>query len=175
MVRSDRPVGGGVAADRVVGGKGAVRRARTPAVRDRRPARGQGAADLAARAGRRGQVRAGTVAVGVPFEGPAPGYFATDDLPGAKAFAIWPLEQAAESTFGSSHWPAEHPVPQAWIELDVASPEAVAAAVAELRGAGYAVLRGAQLEPWGQTTSRLLSPESLLVGISHTPWMHPGE
>lgn len=28
------------------------------------------------------------------------------------------------------------------------------------------------LEPWGQTTSRLLSPEGLLVGVTFTPWMH---
>jgi hypothetical protein len=111
--------------------------------------------------------------IGLEFEEPAPGYFTVDDLPGTKAFAIWPLEQAAEATFGNPRWPAEHPVPQAWIELDVASPQAVADAVAELTAAGCTVLRGAQEEPWGQTTSRLLSPEHLLVGISHTPWMHP--
>ena len=64
-------------------------------------------------------------------------------------------------------------MPQAWVELDVASPRAVADAVAELETAGCTVLRGAQDEPWGQTTARLLSPEHLLVGISHTPWMHP--
>jgi len=34
------------------------------------------------------------------------------------------------------------------------------------------VLRGAHEEPWGQTTSRLLSPEGLLVGVTFTPWMH---
>jgi hypothetical protein len=110
--------------------------------------------------------------VGIPFEEVAPGYFATDDLPGTKAFAVWPLEQAAESTFGTTAWPSEHPVPQAWVELDVATPEAVAEAVAELEAAGCTVLRRAHEEPWGQTTARLLSPESLLVGISHTPWMH---
>jgi hypothetical protein len=26
-------------------------------------------------------------------------------------------------------------------------------------------------EPWGQTVSRLLSPEGLLIGITFTPWM----
>jgi len=30
-------------------------------------------------------------------------------------------------------------------------------------------------EPWGQTVSRLLSPEGILVGIVYTPWMHPHE
>ena len=64
------------------------------------------------------------------------------------------------------------PVPQAWIEFDVPTVAAVAAAVAELTAAGHRVLKGATEEPWGQTTSRLLSPEGLLVGVTFTPWMH---
>ena len=46
---------------------------------------------------------------------------------------------------------------------------------AELEAAGHRLLRDAREEPWGQTTSRLLSPEGLLVGVSYTPWMHPAE
>ena len=64
------------------------------------------------------------------------------------------------------------PAPQAWIELDVESAEAVGAAIEELRERGLKVLREAHEEPWGQTTARLLSPEGLLVGITFTPWMH---
>jgi len=89
-----------------------------------------------------------------------------------KAFALWPLTQAAQSTFGTDSWPADIPAPQAWLELDVDSPEAVGAAVEELASAGHRVLRGATLEPWGQTTSRVLSPEGLLIGVTFTPWMH---
>jgi len=63
-------------------------------------------------------------------------------------------------------------VPQAWIELDVESAEAVASAATELTTQGHQLLREAQEEPWGQTTARLQSPEGLLVGISYTPWMH---
>ena len=111
--------------------------------------------------------------LGIDFEEPAPGYFTNDTLDGVKAFAMWPLSQAAESTFGSAEWPADVPVPQAWLELDVESAEAVASAVEEMRAAGHRVLRDAHEEPWGQTTGRLLSPEGLLVGISFTPWMHP--
>jgi hypothetical protein len=92
-----------------------------------------------------------------------------------KAFAMWPLAQAAEATFGSAEWPSDLPTPQAWLELDVESVEEVSAAVLELEGAGHRVLRGAHEEPWGQTTARLLSPEGLLVGITFTPWMHPHE
>ena len=113
--------------------------------------------------------------LGIEFAEPAPGYFTNDDLEGVKAFAMWPLSQAAEATFGVPDWPGDLPRPQAWVEVDVESPEAVGAAVAEMEAAGHRVLRGAHEEPWGQTTARLLSPEGLLVGITFTPWMHPHE
>jgi catechol 2,3-dioxygenase-like lactoylglutathione lyase family enzyme len=110
--------------------------------------------------------------LGIGFEEPAPGYFTNDTLDGVKAFAMWPLSQAAESTFGSPEWPADLPAPQAWIEFDVESADAVAAAMQELHDAGHHILRDAHEEPWGQTTARLQSPEGLLVGITFTPWMH---
>jgi catechol 2,3-dioxygenase-like lactoylglutathione lyase family enzyme len=113
--------------------------------------------------------------LGIAFDEPAPGYFTNDDLEGVKAFAMWPLSQAAEATFGSEDWPPDIPVPQAWIELDVESADAVGTAIEELRSAGHRVLRDAHEEPWGQTTARLVSPEGLLVGISFTPWMHEHE
>ena len=110
--------------------------------------------------------------LGIELEEAAPDYFTNDSLEGVRAFALWPLAQAAESTFGSAEWPPDLPEPQAWLELDVDSVEAVGAAVEELQGAGHRVLRGVHEEPWGQTTSRLLSPEGLLVGVTYTPWMH---
>jgi catechol 2,3-dioxygenase-like lactoylglutathione lyase family enzyme len=113
--------------------------------------------------------------LGVELEEAAPNYWTNDDLEGVKAFALWPLNQAAESCFGTETWPADIPAPQAWIELDLESPTAVSEAVAELETAGHRLLRGAHEEPWGQTTSRLLSPEGLLVGITYTPWMHPAQ
>ena len=113
--------------------------------------------------------------LGIEFEEPAPGYFTNDSLDGVKAFAMWPLSQAAESTFGVADWPPDLPAPQAWLELDVAAVDEVSAAVEEMRAAGHNVLRDAHEEPWGQTTARLLSPEGLLVGITFTPWMHDHE
>lgn len=113
--------------------------------------------------------------LGIGFDEPAPGYFTNDDLEGVKAFAMWPLSQAAESTFGTDAWPPDLPEPQAWLELDVESADAVGAAVEEMRGFGHRVLRDAHEEPWGQTTARLLSPEGLLVGITYTPWMHKAD
>lgn len=110
--------------------------------------------------------------LGIDFDEPGEGYFATEKLPGAKAFAIWPLSHAAISVFGTPDWPDDVPAPQAWVEFDVASAEAVAEAVEELKAGGHVLLREVFEESWGQTVSRLLSPEGLLVGITHTPWMH---
>jgi catechol 2,3-dioxygenase-like lactoylglutathione lyase family enzyme len=110
--------------------------------------------------------------LGIDLTEAAPSYFTNDDMGGVNAFALWPLGQAAESTFGTDAWPDDIPAPTTWIELDVASADEVATAVAELEAAGHRVLRGAHAEPWGQTTSRLLSPEGLLVGVTFTPWMH---
>ena len=95
-------------------------------------------------------------------------YLHTGELDGARHFALWPLAQAAESCFGKPEWPADVPVPQAWIEFDVAD---VAAAATELAAAGHQLIHEARTMPWGQTLARLLSPEGLLVGIAHTPWM----
>jgi catechol 2,3-dioxygenase-like lactoylglutathione lyase family enzyme len=111
-------------------------------------------------------------ALGLDLHEIAPDYYGTDDVDGARAFALWPLADAAESTFGTTEWPSDVPVPQAWIELDVASAAEVGNAAAELQANGHTLLREAHEEPWGQTTARLMSPEGLLVGISYTPWMH---
>ena len=114
-------------------------------------------------------------ALGLTLEEVAPDYFHAAPMEGVRVFGIWPLAQAAEATFGTPDWPVDRPVPQAWIEYDVASHEAVAPAIEELRAAGYEVLSEAHMEPWGQTTGRVQSPEGLLVGVSHTPWLHePG-
>ena len=116
---------------------------------------------------------AGTL--GLSFEELAPGYHHASDLGGVRAFALWPLSQAAEATFGTEVWPQDRPVPQAWVELEVSSPQAVADAVEELRQKGQEILVDAHEEPWGQTTARLMSPEGLLVGISYLPSFHSSD
>ena len=98
-------------------------------------------------------------------------YLHTGDLDGARHFAVWPLSQAAESCYGTPDWPADVPVPQAWVEFDVPD---VAAAAAELESTGHRLVHGATTMPWGQTLARLLSPEGLLVGVSYTPAMRAG-
>ncbi|HEY4029244.1 MAG TPA: VOC family protein [Caulobacteraceae bacterium] len=109
---------------------------------------------------------------GIPFEEETGGYLHTEALDGAKTFALWPLDQAAESCFGTEAWPEGIAVPQAWIEFDV---ENVEMATAKAEAAGHTMLVKCRTEPWGQTVSRFLSPEGLLVGLTHTPSMRsPG-
>jgi catechol 2,3-dioxygenase-like lactoylglutathione lyase family enzyme len=105
-------------------------------------------------------------ALGLPFKEDANGYLHTGALDGVKHFALWPLAQAAESCFCTDQWPANLPDPQAWIEFDVANIET---ATAELKSQGYQLLVAGRTEPWGQIVTRLLGPEGLLVGITHTP------
>jgi len=107
-------------------------------------------------------------ALGIPFEEESGGYLHTGKRDGAKHFAVWPLAQAAESCFGTDRWPSDLPAPQAWIEFDV---EDIDGATAVLKDRGYRLLVSARTEPWGQTVSRLLGPEGLLVGITRTAWM----
>jgi catechol 2,3-dioxygenase-like lactoylglutathione lyase family enzyme len=107
--------------------------------------------------------------LGLPLEGDE-SYLFTHQLDGVKHFALWPLSAAAQSCFGTENWPTDLPVPQGWIEFDV---DDVATATAELENKGYRVLVAAKQEPWGQTVTRLLGPEGLLVGITFTPSLRP--
>lgn len=107
-------------------------------------------------------------AFGIPFKAEKGGYLHTESLNGANTFALWPLSQAAQSCFGTDSWPHDVPIPQAWIEFDV---DSVEAATAELESRGYRMLVRNRNEPWGQTVSRFIGPEGLLVGITFTPSM----
>jgi len=104
--------------------------------------------------------------LGLPLEGDD--YPHTDRLEGVKHFGLWSLSDAARSAFGREEWPADVPIPQAVIELEV---EDVAASAAEMRQKGYRLLTDVKTEPWGQVVARLLSPEGLLLGLTYTPWM----
>jgi catechol 2,3-dioxygenase-like lactoylglutathione lyase family enzyme len=108
--------------------------------------------------------------VGLPLDGDD--YIHSENVPGSRHFGVWPLAQAAEACFGASEWPADRRVPQASIEFEVEDKDAVRAAEAELRDAGYEVLHPTRTEPWGQTVVRVLSPEGLIIGISYAPSMH---
>ncbi|MBG6039726.1 glyoxalase [Proteus cibarius] len=104
-----------------------------------------------------------------PMEGNSD-YLSTSEgeLKGVKHFALWPLEQAAMSCFGDNNWVDSLPVPQYWVEFEV---EDIDSATEALKQKGYQLLVDNRIEPWGQTVTRLLSPEGALVGLTITPWL----
>ena len=110
--------------------------------------------------------------LGIRFKEENGAYLHTEALEGAKTFALWPLSQAAHSCFGKDSWPDNVPVPQAWLEFDV---DSVQEATAALESRGYRILIKSKKEPWGQTVSRFISPEGLLIGITFTPAMREKE
>jgi catechol 2,3-dioxygenase-like lactoylglutathione lyase family enzyme len=112
-------------------------------------------------------------ALGLPLEADAGGeYFHSEHVEGTRHFGVWPLTQAAQACFGTDEWPADVTVPQASIEFEVASVDAVGEAAAELEERGFRLVHAAREERWGQTVARLLSTEGLIVGISYAPWFH---
>lgn len=106
--------------------------------------------------------------LGVGFKEENGGYLHTEALQGANTFALWPLSQVAESCFGKEAWPTEIPAPQAWLEFDV---DDVEKATREPEAQGHRMLVKNKREPWGQTVSRFITPEGLLLGITFTPSM----
>jgi hypothetical protein len=109
--------------------------------------------------------------LGIPFKvekQESADYLHTEALQGAKTFALWPLSEAAHSCFGSYSWPEDIPVPQAWLEFDV---DNVEEATEDLQSRGYQILLKNKKEPWGQTVTRFISPEGLLIGVTFTPSM----
>jgi catechol 2,3-dioxygenase-like lactoylglutathione lyase family enzyme len=115
-------------------------------------------------------------ALGLPLEGEGDdGYYSSASIRGSNHFGVWPLSQAAQACFGASEWPPDRVAPQASIEFEVEDEQAVAAAGAELERAGYELLHPARTEPWGQTVTRLLTDDGLIVGISYAPAFHEHE
>jgi catechol 2,3-dioxygenase-like lactoylglutathione lyase family enzyme len=114
-------------------------------------------------------------AIGLPLEGEGNGYYSSGSIPGSNHFGVWPLSEAAEACFQTPKWPADRVVPQASIEFEVKDAEAVAAAGGELQRAGFELLHPARTEPWGQTVTRLLTKDGLIIGISYAPAFHVEE
>jgi catechol 2,3-dioxygenase-like lactoylglutathione lyase family enzyme len=110
--------------------------------------------------------------LGLPLEGQGNGYYSSGNIAGSKHFGVWPLTEAAQACFGTPEWPADRVIPQASIEFEVKDAEAVAAAGDELQRAGYELVHPARTEPWGQTVTRLLTEDGLIVGISYAPVLH---
>ena len=75
-------------------------------------------------------------ALGLALTAEDDGLLHGEDIDGCKSFGVWPLTQAAQACFGTPDWPAERPVPQASVELEVADAKTVQAAADELQGEG---------------------------------------
>ena len=101
-------------------------------------------------------------------------YLHSEKIGGSNHFGVWPLSQAAQACFGAEEWPAGVAVPQASVEFEVETEQAVAEGAAELESAGYELLHPSRTEPWGQTVARILSAEGVIVGISYAPSLHTG-
>lgn len=114
-------------------------------------------------------------ALGLPLEGEGDGYYSSGSIPGSNHFGVWPLSEAAEACFGTPQWPADRVVPQGSIEFEVKNAEAVATAGDELQRAGFELLHPARTEPWGQTVTRLLTEDGLIIGISYVRAFHVDE
>jgi catechol 2,3-dioxygenase-like lactoylglutathione lyase family enzyme len=114
-------------------------------------------------------------ALGLPLEGEGDGYYSSGNIAGSKHFGVWPLAEAAQACFGTPEWPAGRVIPQTSIEFEVKDAAAVAAAGVELQRAGYELLHAPRTEPWGQTVTRLLTADGLIVGISYAPVFHDDE
>ena len=105
-------------------------------------------------------------ALNLPLQGTYP---MTEDLDGVKHFSLWSISDAEKACFGTDEWSSNIPQPQANLEFEVAD---VDVASKELEAKGYQLLHPAKVEPWKQTIARLISPEGLIIGLSHTPWLH---
>ena len=70
--------------------------------------------------------------LGLPLESHGGDYQHSEQIVGGKSFGIWPLSHAAETCFGTPHWPTQRPVPQVSIEFNVAGAAAVGPAAREL-------------------------------------------
>jgi catechol 2,3-dioxygenase-like lactoylglutathione lyase family enzyme len=110
-------------------------------------------------------------ALGLPLEGTGD-YLYSEQIEGSKHFGLWPLREAAQACFGTDDWPPELTIPQVSIEFEVASPEAVREAAAELEAIGYEQLHPPREEPWGQSIARWLSSDGSILGISYAPSLH---
>ena len=111
-------------------------------------------------------------ALDLPLTAEGDGYLHSENISGCNSFGVWPLTQAAQACFGTPDWPQDRPVPQASIEFEVRTANAVQIAAEELKEQGFTLLHDARTEPWGQTVARLQSSEGAIIGVSYAPFMH---
>ena len=92
--------------------------------------------------------------------------YADVTLQGVLHFGIWSRAEAAKATYGSAD--AAERVPLGFtVGFEV---DEVCAAEKRLVDAGIDVVQPTKTEPWGQVTSRFLTPGGAFCEIAETPW-----
>ena len=103
--------------------------------------------------------------LGLEVESLSEGY-ATATVPGVLHFGIWSRAEAAEATYGSPD--AADRVPLGFtIAFEV---DNVTEAAQHLDNAAVKIVQPTKTEPWGQVTSRFITPSGALCEIAETPW-----
>ena len=103
--------------------------------------------------------------LGLEVESLSEGY-ATATIPGVLHFGIWSRAEAAEATYGSPD--AAERVPLGFtIAFEV---DDVTEAAQHLDNAAVKIVQPTKTEPWGQVTSRFITPSGALCEIAETPW-----
>ena len=103
--------------------------------------------------------------LGLEVESLSEGY-ATATVPGVLHFGIWSRAEAAEATYGSPD--AADRVPLGFtIAFEV---DDVTEAAQHLDNAAVKIVQPTKTEPWGQVTSRFITPSGALCEIAETPW-----
>ena len=103
--------------------------------------------------------------LGLEVESLSEGY-ATATIPGVLHFGIWSRAEAAEATYGSPD--AADRVPLGFtIAFEV---DNVTEAAQHLDNAAVKIVQPTKTEPWGQVTSRFMTPSGALCEIAETPW-----
>ena len=103
--------------------------------------------------------------LGLEVESLSEGY-ATATVPGVLHFGIWSRAEAAQATYGSPD--AAERVPLGFtIAFEV---DNVTEAAQHLDNAAVKIVQPTKTEPWGQVTSRFITPSGALCEIAETPW-----
>jgi catechol 2,3-dioxygenase-like lactoylglutathione lyase family enzyme len=96
---------------------------------------------------------------------PGSGY-ATMEISGVLHFGIWGREQATRAILGEDADPNQIPLGfTIGFEVDLVEGDTKAA-----QDKGLTFIQPSREEPWGQVTSRFLSPSGALCEFSETPW-----
>lgn len=104
--------------------------------------------------------------LGLPVKYEAGAEYAEVEVGGVLHFAIWRRSAAAAATFGDAGQVDRIPLGFT-LGFEVDEVEAASDAMTDR---GWDIAQPPKTEPWGQATSRFLSPTGMLCELSETPW-----